>query len=161
MGAGVVSTWLMWRGRPGTALLVAYTAAAIASAIVMRRDLSPLAQTRRGRYVLAHMPVAAQAVRYAGQIIAWYMAYHHRWFGIALGYLPRLGRLGRWTRGARVRPLAFRGCWEVAMTSTTRSPQSWQDPNADPSARLDALIAEMSLRESLLSWAASGSASTS
>jgi hypothetical protein len=91
VGAGVVSTWLMRQGRPGTALLVAHTAAAIASAIVMRRDLLPLAQTRRGRYVLAHMPVAAQALRYAGQIIAWYMAYHHRWFGIALGYLLVLG----------------------------------------------------------------------
>jgi hypothetical protein len=36
IGAGVMSSWLMWRGRPVIALLVAHTAAAIASAMVVR-----------------------------------------------------------------------------------------------------------------------------
>ena len=85
--AGVTSNWLMWRGRPVIALLVAHTVAGIASAMVIRRDLSSLAQTRRGRYVLAHMSVPAQAVRYGGQIFAWQMAYHHRRFGIVAGYV--------------------------------------------------------------------------
>jgi hypothetical protein len=87
IGAGVMSSWLMWRGRPVIALLVAHTAAAIASAMVVRRDLSSLAQTRRGRYVLAHMPIPAQAVRYGGQIFAWQMAYLHRPLGIVAGYV--------------------------------------------------------------------------
>ena len=43
--------------------------------------------TRRGRYVLIHMPPFAQALRYFGQVAAWYAAYHHRPVGIALGYV--------------------------------------------------------------------------
>ena len=85
--ADVVSTWLMWRGRPGTALLVAHAAAGAASAVVVRRDLSALGRTRRGRYVLAHMPASAQAVRYAGQVVVWRAAARHRPWGIALGHL--------------------------------------------------------------------------
>ena len=85
--ADVVSTWLMWRGRPGTALLVAHAAAGAASAVVARRDLSALSHTRRGRYVLAHMPASAQAVRYAGQLVVWRAAARHRPWGIALGHL--------------------------------------------------------------------------
>jgi hypothetical protein len=30
--------------------------------------------TRRGRYVLIHMPPFAQALRYFGQVAAWYAA---------------------------------------------------------------------------------------
>ena len=85
--ADVVSTWLMWRGRPGTALLVAHAAAGAASAVVARRDLSALGHTRRGRYVLAHMPASAQAVRYAGQLVVWHAASRHRPWGVALGHL--------------------------------------------------------------------------
>lgn len=87
IGAGVLSTWLMWQRRPRTALLLTHTAAALASATVTRWDLSPLQTTRRGRYVLIHMPPAAQALRYLGQVVAWYAAYHHRPAGIALGYV--------------------------------------------------------------------------
>src|ERR1700740_229996 len=87
IAADVVSTWLMWHRRPRTALLLAHTAAAPASATVTRWDLSPLQTTRRGRYVLIHTPPSAQALRYLGQVVAWYAAYHHRPAGIALGHV--------------------------------------------------------------------------
>jgi hypothetical protein len=87
IGADLVSTWLFWQARPRTALLVAHTAAAVASAAVTRRDLSALLTTRRGQYVLEHMPPAAQAIRYLGQILAWHAAYRHRPTGIAFGHL--------------------------------------------------------------------------
>jgi len=87
IAADVVSTWLMWHRRPRTALLLAHTAAAPASATVTRWDLSPLQTTRRGRYVLIHMPPSAQALRYLGQVVAWYAAYHHRPAGITLGHV--------------------------------------------------------------------------
>jgi hypothetical protein len=87
IAADVVSTWLMWQHRPRTALLVAHTAAAVASATVTRWDLSSIQATRRGQYVLIHMPPAAQALRYLGQVLAWYAAYRHRPAGIVAGHL--------------------------------------------------------------------------
>ena len=84
---GVVSGWLMWHRRVPAALLAAFVPAAVASAVLMRRDLSGLRQTRRGRYVLAHMPPSAQAVRLAGQLVAWRSAYRHRPWGIVAGHL--------------------------------------------------------------------------
>ena len=87
ISADVVSTWLMWQRRPRAALLLAHAAAALASATVTRCDLSPLQTTRRGRYVLSHMPPFAQALRYLGQVLAWYAAYRHRPAGVALGHV--------------------------------------------------------------------------
>lgn len=86
ISADVVSVWLMWQRRPRAALLVAHAAALVASMVLTRCDLSPLRATRRGRYVLAHMPPSAQALRYLGQVLAWYAAYRHRPAGIALGH---------------------------------------------------------------------------
>ncbi|MEV6135720.1 hypothetical protein AB0L63_06580 [Nocardia sp. NPDC051990] len=83
--AGIVSTVLMWQRRVGLALLAAHIPAGVASAVLIRRDLSDLRETRRGRYVLAHMPPAAQGVRMAGQILMWRAAYRHKVIGIAAG----------------------------------------------------------------------------
>jgi hypothetical protein len=83
--AGIVSTVLMWRRRIVPALVIAHVPAVTASVLVMRRDLSGLRDTRRGQYVLAHMPPAAQAVRLLGQIVAWWAAYRHRPGGIVVG----------------------------------------------------------------------------
>ncbi|GGG62524.1 hypothetical protein GCM10011374_27170 [Kocuria dechangensis] len=85
LSASAVSTWLMWRKRPGAAVLVAHAMAAAGSAVVLRRDLAPLASTGRGRYVLHHMPPWAMAVRYAGQLLAWHGAYRHHPVGIVAG----------------------------------------------------------------------------
>jgi hypothetical protein len=101
VGADAVATWLMWRHRPRTALLLAHTAAALASAVLTRTDLAPLRTTRRGRYVLAHMPPTAHALRYLGQVVAWRAAYRHRPAGIALGHV--LIAAG-WSHGLLTRP---------------------------------------------------------
>jgi len=87
LAADVASTWLMWHRRPRASLVVAHLLAAVASACVARRDLSALKETRRGRYVLSHMPPSAQAVRYLGQVLAWHEAYRRRPAGIALGHV--------------------------------------------------------------------------
>ena len=77
----------MWRGRVRAALLVAHVPAVAGSAVVIRRDLSSLRATRRGRYVLQHMPPSAQAVRLLGQAIMWRAAYQHDARGVAAGAL--------------------------------------------------------------------------
>ena len=87
IGAGIISDWLMWHRRVPAALLASFPPAMTASAILMRRDLSALRGTRRGRYVLAHMPPSAQAVRFAGQLVAWRAAYRHSLAGIVAGHL--------------------------------------------------------------------------
>ena len=76
--AGSVSTVLMWQRRIPFALVIAHVPPVVATALMLRRDLSGLRGTRRGRYVLAHMPPAAQAVHMLGQITAWRAAYRHR-----------------------------------------------------------------------------------
>lgn len=82
---GIVSTVVMWRRRVVSALLIAHVPAVVASVLVMRLDLSRVRDTRGERYVLAHMPSAAQAVRLLGQIIAWRAAYRHWLGGIIAG----------------------------------------------------------------------------
>jgi hypothetical protein len=84
---GIVSTVLMWRHRVASALVIAFVPAIVASALVLRLDLSDLRDTRRGRYVLANMPPTAQAVRMLGQIFAWLAAYLRRPSGIVTGIL--------------------------------------------------------------------------
>jgi hypothetical protein len=86
ISAAIVSGWLMWHRRVPAALAAGFVPAAIASALLTRRDLSALADTRRGRYVLAHMPPAAQALRMAGQVVVWRAEYKHRPAGIVAGH---------------------------------------------------------------------------
>ena len=87
IAADVISTWLMWHERPRAALAVAHLAAGLASGVLIRQDLSALRATRRGRYVLTHMPPSAQAVRYSGQLLGWYAARRHRPGWIVAGHL--------------------------------------------------------------------------
>lgn len=86
ISAGIVSGWLMWQRCAPAALLAGFLPAVIASALVTRRDLSALADTRRGRYVLVHMPPAAQALRLAGQVVVWRAEYEHSLAGITAGH---------------------------------------------------------------------------
>jgi hypothetical protein len=69
--AGIASPVLMWQRCMPAALVVGQVPPLVASAVVIRCDLSELRDTRWGRYVLVHMPPAAQAVRLLGQIMAW------------------------------------------------------------------------------------------
>jgi hypothetical protein len=83
--SGLLSTALIWRRRVRRALLAGFIPAALAWSLVIRGDLSPLRATRRGRYVLEHMPPAAQAVRPLGQVAMRWAAYRRRPAGIVVG----------------------------------------------------------------------------
>src|SRR5262245_64695465 len=67
VAAAVVSNLLLWRDRPTAAMAVRVILPVAGSAAVLGlADLDGLSRTRRGRYVMAHMPPSAQAVRLAG-----------------------------------------------------------------------------------------------
>jgi hypothetical protein len=68
ISVSVVSTVLFWRHRLVPGLLVFAVPAPVASAVVLRRDLSGYRDSAAGRYVLAHMPPSMQAVRAAGAV---------------------------------------------------------------------------------------------
>jgi hypothetical protein len=68
--ASIISNVLLWREKPATAVAVRYALPIAGSvAVLALADLDAVARTRRGRYVLAHMPPTAQAARLAGDIL--------------------------------------------------------------------------------------------
>jgi hypothetical protein len=68
--ASVISNALLWNGRPKAAITVRVLLPVAGSlAVLTLADLDQLATTRPGRYVLAHMPPSAQAVRLAGDAL--------------------------------------------------------------------------------------------
>ena len=76
LSASIISNVLLWRARPVTAVAVRYVLPIAGSAAVLAMaDLDALARTRRGRYVLAHMPPTAQAARLAGDALMGLGAY--------------------------------------------------------------------------------------
>ena len=84
--ASVISNILLWRGRPKPALAArAVLPVAGSLAVLAMADLDALAATRRGRYVLAHMPPSAQALRLAGDALMGWAAHRHRATLLAAG----------------------------------------------------------------------------
>lgn len=76
VSASIISNFLLWRERPVTAIAVRCVLPVAGSAAVLGlADLDALARTRRGRYVLAHMPPAAQGARLAGDALMGFGAY--------------------------------------------------------------------------------------
>src|SRR5262245_18270979 len=76
--ASLVSTVSLWRARSEAAMAVRVLLPLAGSAAVFRfADLDALARTGCGRYVLAHMPPSAQAVRLARDALMGLGA--HRW----------------------------------------------------------------------------------
>jgi len=70
VAAAVVSSALLWRDHPRAAVAVRCVMPLAASAVVLSvADLDRLSRTRRARYVLAHMPPSAQALRLAGDAL--------------------------------------------------------------------------------------------
>ena len=68
--ASTVSNVLLWRGQPKAAVAVRILLSVAGSAaVISMADLGALAKTRRGQYVLEHMPPSAQAVRLAGDAL--------------------------------------------------------------------------------------------
>ena len=82
--ASVASNTLLWRGRPKAALTVRIVLPAVGSlAVLTLANLDALAQTAPGRYMLAHMPPSAQAVRLACDALMGLGA-HRRSFALLL-----------------------------------------------------------------------------
>ena len=76
VAASLVSNLLLWQERPTAAVAVRVIVPIAGSAAVLSlADLDGLSRTRRGRYVLAHMPPSAQAVRLAGDALMGLGAY--------------------------------------------------------------------------------------
>jgi hypothetical protein len=76
VAASVISNVLFWHDRPMTAVAVRVILPVAGSAAVLGlADLDGLSRTSRGRYVLAHMPLSAQAVRMAGDAVMGFGAY--------------------------------------------------------------------------------------
>ncbi len=74
--ASIISNALLWNSCPKTAVAVRCLLPVAGSAAVLGlADLDALSRTRRGRYVLAHMPPSAQAVRLLGDAVMGIGAY--------------------------------------------------------------------------------------
>jgi hypothetical protein len=98
--AEIVSLPLIWTGRRTLGLVVHFLAPAIASAVLLCADTSRLRSTRRGRYVLKHMPPTAQAVRFAGDAVVTVGAWQRNSLLIAAGVLIVIAG---WSHGLVVR----------------------------------------------------------
>ena len=85
--ASIVSLVLIWTGHRIVGLIVHFVTPAVASAVLLRTDTSPLRSTRRGRYVLEHMPPVAQAVRLVGDAIMTVGAWRRSGYLIIAGLL--------------------------------------------------------------------------
>jgi hypothetical protein len=97
--ASILSNALLWRGKTKAALAVRAVLPVTGSAAVLAlADLDALARTRRGRYVRAHMPPSAQAVRLAGDAVMGLGAYRRRPAVMALGLAVVLAG---WSYGLR------------------------------------------------------------
>jgi hypothetical protein len=93
--------FLLWQGKPTARLVVRLAPPALASALLLRRDLEPLTQTARGRYVLAHMPPSAQAIRAAGDVLTAWGAWR-RSVPVILAGVAMIA--AGWSFGLRARP---------------------------------------------------------
>lgn len=69
VAASIASLTLIWTGRRNAGLVVHLLIPVIASAALLRADTTRLRATRRGQYVLKHMPPGAQLVRLAGDAV--------------------------------------------------------------------------------------------
>ncbi|MBV9091235.1 MAG: hypothetical protein JO044_15260 [Mycobacteriaceae bacterium] len=87
VAASAVSLTLIWRGRRRRGLAVHFLVPVVASAALLRADTSGLRSTRRGRYVLEHMPPTAQAVRLAGDAVMTLGAWRRERVLVATGAL--------------------------------------------------------------------------
>jgi hypothetical protein len=86
VSASIISNFLLWRARPVTAVAVRFVLPAASSAVVLGlADLDAVARTRRGRYVLAHMPPSAQVTRLAGDALMGLGAYRRNPALLAIG----------------------------------------------------------------------------
>ena len=99
--AEIVSLPAIWTGRRTLGLVVHFLIPALASAALLPADNTRLRNTRRGRYVLEHMPPGAQAVRLAGDAVMIVGAWRRDGRMIAAGAVVVVTG---WSHGLAVRP---------------------------------------------------------
>lgn len=88
IGASILSTYLVWQHDFWWAMLAAFAPALLGSALVLRfADLSPIKQSRMGRYIARFMNHWVEAWRFAGQIVMWIGAWYHMAWVIPAGAL--------------------------------------------------------------------------
>ena len=88
IGTSVLSNALLWRHRLVAGLFLRYASPVIGSALVLRfADLEEISRSRRGQYVLQHMPPAMVALRLAGDTLMAVGAWKHRPVCLAVGLL--------------------------------------------------------------------------
>jgi hypothetical protein len=79
IASSLASTVLLWRRNVLAGLLIRYVPPLVASTAVRRfADLDARQDRPSGRYVVAHMPPAAQAIRLAGDTVMAYGAWRRR-----------------------------------------------------------------------------------
>jgi hypothetical protein len=82
----IVSNVLLWKAQPKPAVAVRVLLPMAGSAAVLSLgDLDALAKTRRGQYVLKHMPPSAQALRLAGDALMGFGAYRRSFTLVVAG----------------------------------------------------------------------------
>ena len=104
LSASIVSNILLWQHRLGLAIVARYVPPVVGSVLVINlADLDSLKRTRRGRYVLEHMPAEAAAIRLAGDFVTAIGSWRHRpaWI-VAGGLIVAAG----WSHGLVLGPLA-------------------------------------------------------
>jgi hypothetical protein len=97
----LISTYLMWRGKFGPAMLTAFVPAILASVLVVRfADLERLKQSPFGHYIGQFMTGRIEAWRFAGQVVMWVGAWYHHFWLILVGVATVITAWmsGRWRR---------------------------------------------------------------
>lgn len=88
ISASVISNTLLWQHRLLAGIVTRYALPVAGSAIVLSfADVERLRETAAGRYVLAHMPPSAVAVRLAGDVVMAVASWKRRPLVIAFGLL--------------------------------------------------------------------------
>jgi hypothetical protein len=103
--ASIVSLALIWTGHRILGLIIHFLIPILASATLLRTDTTALRSTRRGRYVLKHMPPTAQAVRLTGDAVMTVGAWRRSSYLIAIGTLVVIAG---WSHGLAARMYQFR-----------------------------------------------------
>ena len=137
--ASVISNILLWRGRPKAALAArAVLPAAGSLAVLAMADLDALAATRRGRYVLAHMPPSAQALRLAGDALMGWAAHRRR---VTLLVAGAAVIAAGWSHAAWRRPCT----WQRSPAPGRRHPHAPEHELRGVTAALDAVTGPASV----------------
>lgn len=82
------SSWLLWEGQWGQAVVVAFVPSVVITALLLwRADLAPYQHTPLGRYIARFMTHRIEVVRMGGQIVMWLGAITHVPWLLPLGFV--------------------------------------------------------------------------